>query len=130
VYAVESRINGTFNATGVPVPMSDVIETGTQASGSDAQPIWVDESFLLAQGVAPWSDLPLWATAEDAGIHAVDIARALRAGLRIRPLIETVRDTLTWTREAPTVPSSARHGRAGMAPARERELLDAWHGRR
>jgi 2'-hydroxyisoflavone reductase len=48
--------------------------------------------------------------------------RALARGLRIRPLEDTVRDTLEWVRAglAPTEPQ------AGLACEKERRVLDAW----
>lgn len=51
------------------------------------------------------------------GFVAVDVRRALAAGLRFRPFAETIRDTLAG---AATTPD------AGLAPERERELLRAW----
>ena len=56
---------------------------------------WADDAFLLAQGVAPWSELPLWIPSEQGCIGAPN-TRALRAGLRLRPLSETASDTRAW----------------------------------
>jgi 2'-hydroxyisoflavone reductase len=50
------------------------------------------------------------------------VARAVGAGLRFRPLEETARDTLAWAGET-THPLVAG---AGLEPAREAELLEAW----
>jgi len=47
-----------------------------------------------------------------------DISRAVEAGLRFRPLEETVADTLAWDR---TVPGD----RPTLSPEREREILAA-----
>jgi 2'-hydroxyisoflavone reductase len=52
---------------------------------------------------------------------AADPARAYRSGLSPRPLADTVRDTLAWTRTAP------QPADAGLPPDRERDLLAAWH---
>jgi 2'-hydroxyisoflavone reductase len=86
---------------------------------------WVDEAFLLSAGVQPWSELPLWVPAADAAAFLADVSRALAAGLRFRPIAETVRDTLGWARTWP----ADRALRAGLAPEREAELLRAWHAR-
>ena len=48
------------------------------------------------------------------------VRKAVQAGLRFRPLAETVRETLSQAS-----PTDA----AGLAPEREAELLAAWHGR-
>jgi 2'-hydroxyisoflavone reductase len=42
-------------------------------------------------GVPLWLAAPGWEAAND-----VDVSRALAAGLRLRPLAETIRDTLAW----------------------------------
>jgi hypothetical protein len=47
---------------------------------------WVDGAFLAGQGCAGWSDLPLWIRPDSPypGIFAVDVSRAVAAGLRLR----------------------------------------------
>jgi 2'-hydroxyisoflavone reductase len=101
--------------------MRRLLEGIASALGSDARFTWVGERFLLDRKVEPWSDLPLWlATGENPGYEgflAVNVDRALGEGLRFRPLEETVRDTLALADPVPD---------AGLAPERERELLDAW----
>lgn len=135
VRMAEAQRTGVFNATGpqVELTMGDLLETCRQAAGGDAAFTWVDEAYLLANGVTPWSELPLWLPEAGNGVMAVDCQRALAAGLAFRPLAETVQDTLTWL-HADRVPA---HGelsrlqlRAGMALAREAELLAAWPAQR
>ena len=116
----EQRGAGVFNVTGPaePLTMEVLVEAIREATQSDASPIWVDESSLVERGVEAWSDLPLWlapgTNPESAGFLAVDISRALAAGLRFRPLAETIRDTLERAETSP---------QAGLDPGRERELL-------
>jgi 2'-hydroxyisoflavone reductase len=126
----EARKTGTFNATGpdYKLTMGRVLETCRGNTGSDARFVWADEQFLLDAGVGPWGEMPLWTPASDEGnrhILAVNIGKALAAGLKFRPLSETVRDTLEWdlTRPADT------QRRAGLAREKEREVLDAWRAR-
>jgi 2'-hydroxyisoflavone reductase len=61
-----------------------------------------------------WIAAPGWEAAND-----VDVSRALAAGLRLRPLAETIRDTLAW--------DQARGGPApgdeGLSREREGDLL-------
>ena len=133
----ERRVSGTFNSTG-PVPATtagEVLETCKAETGSDAELVWVDEGFLLERGVDEWMELPLW-TAESgpfAHLHEADVSKAVAAGLRFRPLAETVRDTLEWATAtgstAAALASGVELGRAGMEPERERELLAEWRGR-
>lgn len=128
---VEARRTGVYNATGPAheLTMGDLLAVCQRVAGSGATLTWVDEAFLLANGVAPWSELPLWLPEADNGVMAVDCRRASAAGLTFRPLAETVQDTLAWLR-AERVPAHGDLGsvslRAGMTLARERDLLAAW----
>jgi nucleoside-diphosphate-sugar epimerase len=120
----EESKSGTFSAVTPPGAhtVGDLLETCRTASGSDANLTWVDREFLDEQGVEGWSDLPLWIP-ELPGFNQSDPARAIAAGLTTRSSGETVADTLAWDRErAQTWPMLA-----GLAPERERELLESWH---
>jgi 2'-hydroxyisoflavone reductase len=93
--------DGVFNATGPVEPLSfgALLERSRAALGSDAQPVWIESARILDAGVQPWSELPLWLPDDDyAGMARADITRAVDAGLRFRPLEETVADTLAWDR--------------------------------
>ena len=98
-----------------------------QPPGAVSSLTWVPADFLEAQGVSPWQDMPAWIPAEGeyAGFGRIDTSRAQAAGLAYRPLDATVRDTLLWWR---TLPAERRaKPKAGLAPAREAEVLAAWH---
>jgi 2'-hydroxyisoflavone reductase len=117
VRLVEERRTGVFNATNEGVSMGELL------AGGDVT--WVTDEFLLEQGVGEWMELPLWlADPEWVGMHGADVSRAVAAGLRFRPVAETVRDTAAWAA------TRAEHEpEAGLAAERERELLEAWHSR-
>jgi 2'-hydroxyisoflavone reductase len=116
----DRRETGVFNATGPkrPLTMDGLLEAIREASGSNARLSWADERFLVESGVEEWSELPLWlapaANPESASFMAVDVRKALAAGLRFRPLAATIRDTLEGAETSPA---------AGLDPDRERELL-------
>ena len=77
------------------------------------------EETLLGAGVAPFTELPVWVPSDSTGAFSVSIDRALAAGLGLRPLADTVRDTLRWDATRPRdLPM-----RAGLTPEREAELL-------
>lgn len=118
----ERDVGGTYNAIHPGVAFGELLDTCRSVTASDAEPTWVTDAFLLEQGVGEWMELPLWlADPAFAAADDVEVRRALAAGLRFRPLAETVRGTLDLaeTTEA-----------AGLAPEREAALLAAWHGRR
>jgi 2'-hydroxyisoflavone reductase len=95
---------GVFNATGPAqsLTMRELFERARAALGSDANFVWVDDDTLLAAGIEPWSELPLWLPgSEYAGMARADVSRALAAGLSFRLVEETVRDTEAWDRAQP-----------------------------
>jgi 2'-hydroxyisoflavone reductase len=101
---VEMGVGGTFNATGpdYTLTMGAVLECCKDVTGSNAELVWVSEQFLLEKEVVPWSEMPLWIPSERdetmRGFSRFDCSKAIRAGLKFRPLEETVRDTLKWDR--------------------------------
>ncbi len=125
----ERRTTGIFNLTGPAAPqtMGAFLGTARDVLDPSATLTWVDESLLLAQGVQPWSDLPVWLPRESQALHQVDVARALATGLHCRPLRDTLLDTAAWAATAGPdgQPAPARPG-VGMAAEREAALLAAW----
>lgn len=127
---VEQGQTGVFNATGPDgvLTMGGLLDTCKAVTQSDASFTWADEAFLLEQGIAPWQELPLWMPGSEADLRSVlqvSIARATAAGLRFRPLADTVHDTYTWLTSRPT----AHEWRAGLTSEREADVLTAWHAR-
>lgn len=128
---VERRVTGTFNVVSAPGRFTIgelVAESVTAARGiakpaATPEPVWMPASFLEAQNVQPWSDMPVWvpATGDSAGFAATAMSRAAVAGLRIRPLAETVADTLRWHLSRPAAERDKL--KAGLAPERETKLL-------
>lgn len=119
---LEARTTGLFNAIAPPGSLGALLDTCREAAGSDAHVTWAPESFLQAQGVEPWSDMPMWMPAAP-GFNAFDPARAIAAGLAPRATAATVEDTLAWDRSRPrTWPM-----RAGLDRDRERDLLRLYH---
>lgn len=130
VRCLEERTTGVFNATSPAgeLTMGELLETCRRVSGSDAAFTWADAAWLEKNGVAAWSDMPVWVPLEgsEAGHPFIDVSRAVKAGLRFRPISETVRGTLDWWA---TVPQERRDAplKAGITAEREKELLAAWH---
>jgi 2'-hydroxyisoflavone reductase len=124
----EAGTTGVFNATGPEQPhrFDEVCAACAQAAGVEAVMVPVDETWLVEQGVGPWMELPLWLPEGEGydGLSEVDVSKAVKAGLRFRPLVDTCRDTLAWDRT---------RGGGGMdaqlTRERETELLAAWKAR-
>jgi 2'-hydroxyisoflavone reductase len=115
VTATDDGRSGTFNATGEPMPLGDLLEECRAVTGSDASLAWVPSERLLAEEVGPWMELPLWLPLpEYAGMQRAPIERARAAGLTFRPLVETIEATLAHAQPVDSV---------GLTSERERELL-------
>jgi 2'-hydroxyisoflavone reductase len=130
----ESRRAGTFNLTGPErtLRMARLLESIRRVTGGEARFTWVPDEFLVAQGAAPWTEIPLWLPEEWNGTLAVDIGRALAEGLAFRPLEETLRDTLAWMATGAGATGKLASGlelRPGLSREREAELLAAWSRR-
>ena len=130
VRMAESKKTGVFNATGPdpPLTMARFLETCREVTRSGAHFVWVDEEFLTAQEVGPYSELPLWVPERFQAFETVDCRAAWREGLTFRPLADTVRDTWTWD-------ASLAHPRPvklgvpippPLVAERERSLLTQW----
>jgi 2'-hydroxyisoflavone reductase len=129
----ERRTTGVFNATGpVPQPtLEEVLETCRRTANPGARLHWVEAEFLLEREVVEFQDLPLWVVhSEWSGLMGVDVSKAVGAGLRFRPLVETVRDTLRWLQENPGWRPSRKQGvqipPPGLSIEREAFLLEEW----
>ena len=123
---IENRIVGTFHITGPQEPYSlqHILDTAKDITGSDANFVHVDEGWLVENEVTPWMEMPLWIPSpEGQAMMNVDINRALDAGLTIRPLEDTIRDTLAWYDE---INGDEKEFPAGMKPEKETELLQKW----
>ena len=128
--SAEAGLGGVFNAVGPAEPLT--LETLLERMRGSATLVWAHERWLLAAGVEPFTDLPLWlapnADPDWAGFFSVDAAKAAWEGLRFRPLEETARDTLAWALLETPGPKDVGvpMAPAGLHPERERALLAAW----
>lgn len=122
---------GIFNTTGPDghLTMGELLEESRRASGSDAHFTWVSEEFLAAQNVQPFGDMPLYIPegAPQSNMFHIDVGRAIQAGLRFRPLEDTVRDTLQWTEPPLPRDFAISIPPPGISAEREADLLRLWH---
>jgi 2'-hydroxyisoflavone reductase len=135
IEALERGIVGTFNLVSPPgrFTMGDLMSACVASAKKVAHPsaapapTWIPEQFLRTHDPGFPDDIPIWAaaTGDTAGFAHTSAARALRAGLHIRPIEQTVRDTLLWHLSRPA--SEQAQLKAGLTSAREQEILTAWH---
>ncbi|WP_344889979.1 NAD-dependent epimerase/dehydratase family protein [Nonomuraea antimicrobica] len=120
-------VGGAFNVVSPPefTTMRELLEECVKVTGSDAELRWIEPERLLAAGVQPWIELPIWLVGDDyAFMHGGEVGKAVAAGLRLRPVSETVADTWAWLRsiggKAPMRPDRPNKG---LDPAVEAQLL-------
>lgn len=129
VRMIERQEIGVYNANAPAkqVTMETLLQECQTASNSSASFTWASEDFLLQEKVAAWSEMPLWLPEEAAphlkGFMFINCDRAVAAGLTSRSPKETIVDTLTW-HETNCIGQQLK---AGIDPAKERELLHKWH---
>lgn len=96
-------------------------------AGGGPELVWADGDWLVEQGVGQWTELPLWRNA--AAPWGVSNKRAAAAGLRCRPLAQTIADTWQWLNGEGRPADRERPVRYGMEPAREAAIIDRWRAR-
>jgi 2'-hydroxyisoflavone reductase len=123
--ALARQSAGIFNVVGpaTPMTMGQLLDAcahvATERGAPPATIVWADGAFLAEHGIEPWVEMPLWLDDSGyAGLLEIDNAKALAAGLETRPIAETVRSVLDWTRTETPATS------VGISAEREAQLLE------
>lgn len=124
VRLAESGTMGDFNGTGPGdrMSMQSMLDQISDVTPAEHSMTWVPESFLAAQEVSAWMDLPSWMPGNP--LMFVDVSRSVAAGLTYRSIGQTATDTVAWDRTRTQEEREA--GPFGFSREREREVLDAW----
>ncbi len=124
---IDSGARGPFNVVSEAgrFTFGELLAACAAAAGVNARLQWCDIAALQAQGVEPWGDLPLAVPDDDEhrAFMLTDVGKAIAAGLTIRPLAQTVADTLAWYHGLP--PEQQVFDNAGLLPEREAAALAA-----
>ena len=128
VTCAEQRTTGDYDGVGEVMPIARMLAEVADGVSSDATFTWVPQEFLTEQGIEPWMGpeaLPLWLPRpEYDGLGSHDPAPSYAAGLVLRSIADTARDTLAWQRATADAPVS------GLSRDREAAVLAAWHSLR
>jgi len=122
---LDKGLEGTHNATSPSGQWTfgDMVDALVAAGGAQApRPAWTDETTLVEHKVEPWTGLPLWipqSFAEEAGFMQIDCTKAERAGLRTRPLAQTIADSAAWLAQR----DNAGAWKAVLTAEKEREII-------
>jgi 2'-hydroxyisoflavone reductase len=109
--------------------MGDLLDACLDATGTNAELVWVPPEHIEASGIEGWSELPVWLAPghEYAWMHDMSVERAHAAGLRCRPPADTVSDTWKWLESIEKRPPLSENAAPGLDAAKERAALAAWH---
>lgn len=128
--ALDAGLSGPYNAAAPSgfTTMRGLLDSCAKATGGTPNLFWVSDAELQRQGVGPWVPMPLWIpkTSGHTGFMATDCRKAQAAGLRTRPLQDTVADTLAWWRSLPA--AAQVFDKAGLTPEREAQVIAAVSG--
>ncbi|MGW5633689.1 NAD-dependent epimerase/dehydratase family protein [Streptomyces sp. NPDC003832] len=99
--AAEQRLSGVYTVIGPSghATMGTLLEACAEVTGGGAELRWTEPESILAAGIEPWVQLPVWVPPDSdlhGALHSADVSRAVASGLRCRPVEETVADTWTW----------------------------------
>ena len=125
VLAAVNGVGGTFNVVGPAqtYTMGELLATCAAVAaerGVRSEPVYVDGDAIVAAGAEPWSDVPMWIPGpEYAGFFRVSNRKAVAAGLRFRPPVDTIRALLDWL----ATPEAAAAAKPGLSPELEARIL-------
>jgi 2'-hydroxyisoflavone reductase len=102
VHVAEQKLVGRFNACGPEKKLEwgKVIDACVKHASNECKPHWASLDVLQK---FPAAQFPIWApyAGETKGFHTVSNARAVKNGMRFRPIDTIVKDTLDWYRGLP-----------------------------
>ena len=106
--------------------MSELLNLCKTATHSNANFTWLPSDFILKHEIQPWSELPIWISPDMYGFYGFDTSKAMAAGLKCRPVSDTVSDT--WRSLLSEVQPELPVGRIapGISKEKESEVLAAW----
>lgn len=125
--AAARGLTGPYDVVSEPghATMGTLLECCAEVTGGSARLRWVAPEVITAAGIEPWTELPVWLPPGGLhrALHGSDVSKALGAGLRCRPVTETVADTWAWLRALPQAPQRADRPRVRLSPQKEAEVL-------
>ncbi|AXU17557.1 NAD-dependent epimerase (plasmid) [Streptomyces clavuligerus] len=115
---------GGYNVTHPDgISFEEFVRACVEVTGGSGRPVWTDPETLAEHRVTQWTELPLWRT--HAGVWSVSPARAVSAGLRCRPVTDTIRDTWAWLAHQGKPVEHPRWAEHGISPDKEEKILTA-----
>lgn len=94
----ERNLGGTFDLVSEPghISFENLLEAVNQAVGGGAELCWVDADKVTKAVAGKRMEIPLWFPPKYSFIFQSSGKKAAAAGLKVRPALETIRDTWEW----------------------------------
>jgi nucleoside-diphosphate-sugar epimerase len=126
--AINQGLGGPYNLVSPSghATMCELLDACVRVTGSDADLRWCEPDPIIAAGVQPWTELPIWVPPGDLhdAMHRGDVRKALTAGLACRPIGATVADTWAWLESIDGAPPQRPdRPRPGLDPEVEARIL-------
>lgn len=127
--AAFAGLHGPYNVVSpiAHTTMEEFLEACVAVAGApDAELRWTDPAVIAEHGIEPWSQLPVWLPPGELHdtMHRTSTDKAVAAGLRARPVAETVADTWAWIQSLGGVaPQRHDRGAKGVDPEVEAKAL-------
>jgi 2'-hydroxyisoflavone reductase len=138
-FAVGGAETGRVGAFNMAVPRTTILDALTLCMGiygTRPELVFAGGGWLVEQGVAQNRELPWWIEGERYAYHFGVVAdKAVAAGLRTRPIAESIGDSVAWADDHAPAPAAQAPTQAGqsagywdaqLARDRELELIAAW----
>jgi 2'-hydroxyisoflavone reductase len=127
-HAATAGLTGPYNLVGRPghTPMGELLTTANTIVGGHADLRWTDPDAILAAGIEPWNDLPIWVPPghEYQFVHRADVSKAVAVGLTLRPVGDTIADTWAWLQDiGGTPPQRPDRPPVGITPEQEAQVI-------
>jgi 2'-hydroxyisoflavone reductase len=131
ILAIDHSLYGTFNLTGRPMSFREFLDGCKSATHSDAELVWIPETILREQGLAP-QDLPNWllnfpyweVDPLQRGFAQISSKKAFDAGWETRPFRNTALDYLSYVASLNNYVFQDT-----LPPSRQEEVLNLWRNR-
>lgn len=139
IRCIENGIVGPINVTGPEkeLSMRAMVEGIRKGVGASVSFTWIDPEFMKSYEVDEHT-FPLYAppTGKEAGFHRCSIARALKNGLKFRPLPDTAKVTLDWYKSLPAeiqakvAPQFVKNEKGELWIEKEKKILTDWQSKK
>ncbi len=123
LHSIWKNTTGIFNALGPSntYTFGEFLNECVELINPKCKLVWMSSEFLNAEGIKPWSDLPLWLPPEHLNLHLLSFQKAIDAGLQFTRPSKTILKTLKWIESGEPLPVGD-----GLRLEIEDFLLEKW----